>query len=136
MNIRTVTQALSACLLFSLALTTQAESTTVFELRTYTTHEGRLPALHERFENHTMALFEKHGMRNIGYWVPSDPERADNTLIYILEHKSREAAAQSWQAFGEDPAWQKVHKESRKDGNIVKHIDSVFMTATEYSAIK
>lgn len=136
MNIRTVAQALSACLLFSLALTAQAESTAVFELRTYTTNEGRLPALHERFENHTMGLFEKHGMRNVGYWVPNDPERADNTLIYILEHKSREAAAQSWQAFGDDPQWQKVHKESREDGDIVKHIDSVFMTATEYSAIK
>ncbi|WP_027330774.1 NIPSNAP family protein [Marinimicrobium agarilyticum] len=136
MNIRTVAQALSACLLFSLSLTTQAESDKVFELRTYTTHEGRLPALHERFENHTIELFEKHGMHSVGYWVPSDPERADNTLIYILEHKSREAAAQSWQAFGEDPDWQKVHKESREDGAIVKHIDSVFMTATEYSAIQ
>ncbi|WP_347329438.1 NIPSNAP family protein [Marinimicrobium locisalis] len=136
MNILTVTRAFSACLLFSLALSVQAEPTKVFELRTYTTHEGRLPALHERFKNHTTGFFEKHGMRNIGYWVPSDPERADNTLIYILEHDSREAAAQSWKAFGADPGWQKVYKESREDGAIVKHIDSVFMTATEYSAIQ
>ncbi|MDQ2077137.1 NIPSNAP family protein [Marinimicrobium sp. ABcell2] len=136
MKISALTQTLSVCLLFSLAVIAQADSATVFELRTYTTHEGKLPALNERFTNHTAGLFEKHGMRNVGYWVPSDPDKSGNTLIYILEHKSREAAAQSWQAFIDDPDWQKAYKESREDGPIVKHIDSVFMTATEYSAIR
>ncbi len=136
MTIKTIIRTLSACLLFSTAVAAQAESDTVFELRTYTTHEGRLPALHERFEKHTTGFFEKHGMRNVGYWVPTDPEKSGNTLIYILEHESREAAAQSWKAFGEDPDWQDVYKKSREDGPIVKHIDSVYMTATAYSAIQ
>lgn len=113
-----------------------ADSGHVFELRTYTTFEGKLPALHERFTNHTTKLFEKHGMRNIGYWVPQDSEKSSNTLIYIVSHKSREAAAQSWQAFGNDPEWQKVQSESIKDGEIVKGVESVFMDATEYSFIK
>src|SRR5215211_1074216 len=62
----------------------------VFELRTYTTHEGRLDALLRRFRNHTVRLFEKHGMTNIGYWVPQDSARSHNTLVYILAHPSRE----------------------------------------------
>jgi hypothetical protein len=75
-------------------------------------------------------------MRNIGYWVPQDPDKSTNTLIYIVSHKSREAAENSWQAFGKDPVWQKVNKESIADGEIVKKVESVFMTATEYSLIK
>lgn len=113
-----------------------AGSDTVFELRTYTAHEGKLQALHERFTHHTLGLFEKHGMRNIGYWVPQDPARSSNTLIYILSHESRAAASRSWQAFGSDPVWHKVEKDSAKNGEIVKKVESVFMTATEYSLIK
>ncbi len=68
----------------------------VFELRTYTTHDGMLPALESRFRDHTMRIFEKHGMKNIGYWTPIDKP---NTLVYIIAHASREAADVSWQAF-------------------------------------
>ncbi len=114
----------------------QAESEAVFELRTYTTHDGKLEELHERFINHTLGYFEKHGMVNIGYWVPTDPEKSKNTLIYIVKHQSVEAAAKSWEAFGKDPGWQKAYAESRENGPIVKHIDSVFMTATDYSKIQ
>jgi hypothetical protein len=107
----------------------------VFELRTYTTHEGRLPALEARFRNHTMGLFEKHGMRNIGYWIPSDKP---NTLIYIIAHPSQEAIATGWRAFATDPEWQTVAKESTKDGPILVEggIQSQFMKATDYSPIK
>jgi hypothetical protein len=136
MTIKKFSHALLACFIFCAAITAQADSHTVFELRTYTTFEGKLPALHKRFTNHTLGLFEKHGMRNIGYWVPQDPDKSTNTLIYIVSHKSREAAENSWQAFGKDPVWQKVNKESIADGEIVKKVESVFMTATEYSLIK
>ncbi|WP_234573045.1 NIPSNAP family protein [Rhodohalobacter sp. 614A] len=105
----------------------------VYELRTYTTHEGKLDDLNRRFADHTMALFEKHGMKNIGYWTPTDKE---NTLIYILAHESREAAEKSWEAFVNDPDWQKVYAASRQDGPIVENIVSVFMTSTEFSPIK
>jgi len=136
MNIKTMTKALSACLLFSLAVTVQAESGPVFEMRTYTTHEGKLPELHERFTNHTIGLFEKHGIRNVGYWIPTDPDKADNTLIFILKYSSADAAEENWQAFVNDPEWQKAYAESHEDGPLVKDVESVHMTATEYSAIK
>jgi hypothetical protein len=108
----------------------------VFELRTYTSPPGKLNDLHARFRNHTLALFEKHGMTNIGYWVPADAPLKDNTLIYIVSHESREAAARSWKAFGSDPEWQKVRTASEVNGRIVEKVESVFMTAIDYSKIK
>lgn len=113
-----------------------AESGRVFELRTYTTHEGKLPELHARFENHTRWLFEKHGMMNLAYWTPTDESLADNTLTYILVHESREAAKKSWQDFSNDPQWQAVYQKSRENGPLVKHIESTFMKPTEYSRIR
>src|SRR5712671_1778015 len=85
---------------------TMAESKArMFEIRTYTTEPGKLPDLLKRFRDHTTKLFEKHGMTNIGYWVPTDEPRSKNTLIYILAHASRDAAKKSWDAFKSDPDW-------------------------------
>ncbi len=106
------------------------ESEMLYELRTYTANEGKLSALHARFRNHTMALFEKHGMKNIGYWVPVD--KAD-TLTYLIAHKNQESVAASWKAFVADPDWQKVYADSIVDGALVNNIDSTFMRATDYS---
>jgi len=75
-------------------------------------------------------------MKNVGYWVPQDAPAKDNTLIYIISHESREAAKKSWSAFGADPEWQKVAKESQVNGKIVAGITSVYMDATDYSPIK
>ena len=108
----------------------------VFELRTYTAPDGKLPELQARFRNHTMRIFEKHGIKNVGYWVPQDAPAKDNTLIYIISHESREAAKKNWAAFGGDPEWQKVAKESQMNGKIVAGITSVYMDATDYSPIK
>ena len=108
----------------------------VFELRTYTTNQGKLDALQARFRNHTIRLFEKHGMTSIGYWVPEDAPLASNTLIYIIAHPSREAAKKNWAEFREDPEWQKVKAESEAAGQIVSKIDSVYLKATDYSALK
>ncbi|MGH9217847.1 MAG: NIPSNAP family protein [Vicinamibacterales bacterium] len=108
----------------------------VFELRTYTAPDGKLPELQARFRNHTMRIFERHGMKNVGYWVPQDAPAKDNTLIYVISHESREAAKKSWAAFGGDPEWQKVAKESQINGKIVAGITSVYMDATDYSPIK
>lgn len=105
----------------------------VFELRTYTTNEGKLDDLHDRFANHTVELFEKHGMENIGYWTPSDKE---NTLIYIVAHDNMEAAEASWEGFRNDPDWQAAYAASREDGPIVVNVESVFMTSTDYSPLK
>jgi len=120
----------------SSAADVSAQSGRVFELRTYTATDGRLADLQARFRNHTMRIFEKHGMKNIGYWVPQDAPAKDNTLIYVISHESREAAKISWSAFAKDPEWQKVSKESNANGAILKGVVSVFMDATDYSPIK
>jgi hypothetical protein len=108
----------------------------VFELRTYTAPEGKLPNLLARFRDHTLRIFENHGMTNVGYWVPQDSPAADNTLVYIISHDSRDAAAASWAAFREDPEWQRVAEESQVDGRIVEKVESLFLEATDFSPLK
>lgn len=106
----------------------------VYELRTYTTNEGKLDDLNARFRDHTVGLFKKHGIESVGYWVPTDGDKSKNTLIYVIKHKSRDAAAESWKAFLADPEWQKVAKESQVDGQILaKRPESVYMELTDYS---
>jgi NIPSNAP len=114
-------------------------SNRVFELRTYTAVEGKLPALNARFRDHTMKLFEKHGMTNIGYWTPQDAPLSQNTLIYIIAHQSREAAKKNWADFNADPDWQKARAESETNaggGRLTTKTESVFLDPTEYSPIK
>lgn len=108
----------------------------LYELRTYTTHPGRLEALHQRFKNHTIKLFEKHGMKNGMYWVPTDEKLSQNTLIYVVSHENADAAKKSWDAFRADPEWQKVRAESEKDGPIVAKVESVYMSLVDYSPVK
>ena len=111
----------------------EPKMTGVYELRTYTTLEGRLPNLHARFKDHTLKLFEKHGMKNVMYWTPTDEKTASNTLIYVIWHASPEAAKKSWDGFRNDPDWHKARDASEKDGKIVAKVESVYMKATEYS---
>ena len=115
----------------------QAQSATrVFELRTYTTPEGKLDNLQARFRDHTMQLFEGHGITNIGYWTPQDAPNSSNTLVYIIAHSSREAAATSWENFLADPEWQRVSRESQVDGRILNNVESVFLDPTDFSPMR
>jgi hypothetical protein len=114
----------------------QPASSKVYEMRTYTAAEGKFDAVNARFRDHTLRLFEKHGMKNVGYWTPMEGPTAGTTLIYILEHQSRDAARASWAAFSKDPDWQKAKAESEVNGRIVAKAESVFLTATDYSPIK
>ena len=115
----------------------QAQSAArVYELRTYTTPEGKLPNLQARFRDHSMRIFENHDITNIGYWTPQDEPNASNTLIYIISHDSREAATASWQGFRDDPEWQQVSRDSQVDGRIVAGVVSVFLEPTDFSPIK
>jgi hypothetical protein len=108
----------------------------VYELRTYTAAEGKLEALHARFRDHTLKLFKKHGMTNVAYWRPMDDPLKKDTLIYVVKHASREAAAKSWDAFRKDPEWLKAKAESEKGGPLAAKVTSVFMDATDYSPMK
>jgi hypothetical protein len=108
----------------------------VFEIRTYTTEPGKLHDLLKRFRDHTTKLFEKHGMTNIGYWVPTDEPRSKDTLIYVLAHDSRAAAKKSWDGFRSDPVWISARDASEAAGKIVTKIESIFVAPTDFSAIK
>jgi len=108
----------------------------LFEIRTYTTEPGKLDELNARFRNHTTKLFEKHGMTNIGYWTPIDGERSKDTLIYVLAHDSRDAAEKSWQGFRSDPEWIRAKTESEAPGPIVRKVESVFLSPTDYSELR
>ena len=114
----------------------EAQSKKVFEMRTYIANEGKLDDLNARFRDHTTKLFEKHGIENVGYWVPTDGEAAKNTLIYIVAHKSRENAKKNWAEFVEDPDWKKASAASHKNGPLVKDIKAVYLKPTDYSKIK
>ena len=104
----------------------------VYELRIYTTNPGKMVDLLTRFRDHTCAIFERHGMVNVGYWLPLEQKDGDK-LYYILKHQSRETAQASWQAFKADPEWQTVQKASEANGKIVAGVESLFLAATDYS---
>jgi NIPSNAP len=108
----------------------------VFELRTYTAHEGRLADVVARFRDHTMRIFAKNGMTSVGYFTPQDAPLAGNTLVYILAHPSREAAKKNWDAFRNDPEWQKVKADTEANGPIVDKVVSVYIEPTSFSPLK
>jgi hypothetical protein len=110
----------------------------VYELRTYVTNPGKLDGLDARFRNHTLKLFERHGMINLPYWHPVDPEQgAGTTLIYFVAHASREAAAKSWADFVNDPEWKAVRAESEKEGAfLVRGPASVYLVPVDFSPLK
>jgi hypothetical protein len=114
----------------------EAQGRKVFELRTYTSPEGRLDDLLARFRDDTMRIFEKHGMENVGYFVPADAPASANTLVYILAHDSRAAATKSWEAFRADPEWKAVTERTQANGPIVSNVVSVFLEATDFSPMK
>ncbi len=108
----------------------------VFEIRTYHAAKGKMDALHARFRDHTCKLFKKHGMELIGFWVPTKPQDAEQRMVYILAFPSKEAADKAWQAFRDDPVWNKAKTESEKDGKLVDKVESEFLKATDYSPVK
>ena len=105
--------------------------TQLYELRTYHAEPGKLDSLLTRFRDHTVELFTKHGMTNVGYWAPV--ENPDNLLIYLMAYPDKEARDASWKAFIADPDWEKAYAESTANGTLVGKVDQVFMTATDFS---
>src|SRR5688572_11446813 len=106
----------------------QAQAAKVYELRTYVVPEDQLAPLNARFRNHTMRIFQRHGISNVGYFTPQDPTKANTTLVYLIAHPSREAADKNWAAFRADAEWQKVAAES---GVPRPTITSEFLVATD-----
>ena len=112
---------------------TTPSADTVYELRVYHVVPGKLDAVLARFRDHTMKIFERHGMKNVAYWTPVDEPQKGNTLIYILRHPSRAAAVDNWKSFQDDPEWKKVKAKSEENGKLVEKVDSTYLSMTNFS---
>ena len=108
-------------------------SKTVYELRIYHVAPGTLAELLARFRDHTDKLFARHGMKSVAYWTPIDEPQKSNTLIYILQHPSREEAAANWKSFQDDPEWKSVKEKSERNGKLAESIDSTYLALTDFS---
>jgi hypothetical protein len=140
MKRRTLLQSLSAAAFLPLAGEAREAgqdagpgADTVYELRIYHVAPGKLEELLARFRDHTMKIFERHGMKNVAYWTPVDDPQKGNTLIYILQHSSRTAADANWNSFREDPEWKSVKAKSEENGKLVEKVDSTYMRLTDFS---
>jgi hypothetical protein len=135
MDRRTLLQSLPVAALLPTVTGAEAAepATTVYELRVYHTFEGKLDDLLRRFREHTMQLFEKHGIKNVAYWIPTDEPLKGKTLFYTIAHPSREAAIANWKSFRDDPEWQSVQQKSEANGKLVEKVESTFLTLTDFS---
>jgi len=107
----------------------------VYELRVYHAAPGKLADLLTRFREHTVKIFDRHGMKSVAYWTPVDEPDKSNILIYILYHPSREAAAANWKSFQDDPEWKSVKDKSEANGKLVDKVDSTYLALTDFSPL-
>lgn len=109
--------------------------TKVYEMRVYRCVPGRLPDLLKRFEAHTLKIWDKHGIRQAGFFTTLIGE-SNQELTYFLEWNSLAERDEKWTAFSTDPAWLEVRAETEKNGQIVGNIVSQFLTPTAFSSVK
>jgi hypothetical protein len=107
----------------------------IYELRVYRTVPGRMPNLLARFNDHTLRIWAKHGIRQVGFWTTLVGESA-NDLTYLLAWDSMAEREAKWAAFGSDPEWLSVREESERDGPINANISNQFLNPTSFSALK
>lgn len=105
-----------------------------YEMRIYTAAPGKMDALHKRFRDHTMRLFEKHGIKNVGYWTGT--AKNEGKLYFIISYPTEQSRDKHWNAFAQDPDWQKAMKASEENGKLVAGVEQVFMNPTDYSPTK
>jgi len=135
-------QALPAATLFSGSLwaATQQDnvnpkgaSTVVYELRIYHAAPGKLGELLARFRDHTIRIFDRHGLKSVAYWIPVDEPQKSNTLVYVLQHPSRDEAAANWKSFQDDPEWKSIKEKSEVNGKLTEKIDSTYLALVDFS---
>ena len=108
----------------------------IYELRTYWAAPGKVDALHQRFREHTCQLFVKHGMTMVAFWSPAGGRELHGDLVYLMAYASQAERDACWDAFRTDPAWQQAKAASEVDGVLAERVDSVMLTATDYSPLQ
>lgn len=108
----------------------------IYELRIYHAMPGRLPALLARFEKHTLRIWEKHGIRQAGFWTTLIGESESNQLTYLLAWDSLSEREKNWSAFLADPEWIATKTETEKDDPLVQNIRNELLTPTAFSSVK
>lgn len=124
---------LSLLMVTSSPTSAASPDTQCYEMRIYYAAPGKLDDLNARFRNHTLKIFEKHGMKNVGYWMPID--NPESKLVYVLAYPSKAARDQAWKEFGSDPEWKAVAKATEANGRLVAKVETKFMNATDYSPV-
>src|SRR4249920_3324608 len=122
----------------------QQKATGFYELRIYTAQPGKRDALAARFASRTAAIYSKHGITNVGYWIPqeSDPElgiSAENTFIYIRGYPSKAERDRRLKAAHDDPEFEEVVLKQERDPNarlIIKAHNIDMSPSGSYSAIR
>ena len=107
----------------------------IYEMRVYRCVPGRLPALLKRFQDVTLKIWDKHGIKQAGFWTTLIGE-SNHELTYLLAWESLADREKKWNAFQADPAWHKARDESEKDGFLIANINSSFLRPTAFSATK
>ena len=135
MDRRDLVKGLGMAALLPMAMEGGAQVTdeTVYELRVYHLNEGKLPLILDRFKTKERSIFARCGMHEVAFWVPVEGDIPANTLVYLMRHKSLEAAHASWKMFSADPEWVKVKAETEKDGAFVAKHDVTFLKLTDFS---
>jgi hypothetical protein len=114
---------------FTVSALAQNKDSRFFEMRTYHCYDNKRPDLVKRFSDHTLRLFEKHGIENICYFIPTDPK--NNSLTFILAYPDAASRDVRWNNFANDPEWKEAHKNSEANGPLVAKVDQVFMNAAK-----
>ena len=140
MNRRELLQTLSAAAALPVLGIAQAEAQqtgagAVYELRIYHTYEGKLEPLLKRFRERETKIFERLDMHGVAFWTPTDEPLKGRTLVYMLRHKSREAATENWARFSKDPEWVKLKAETEANGAFVEKHESTFLALTDFSPV-
>jgi hypothetical protein len=107
----------------------------IYELRIYRTLPGRMPNLLARFRDHTLRIWDRHGIRQAGFWTTLVGE-STNDLTYLLVWESLAEREKKWAAFTADPEWHKVRAESEKDGAINANVANSLLVPTDFSSVK
>ena len=107
----------------------------IHELRVYRCISGRLPALLNRFETITLKIWERHGIKQAGFWTVLVGD-SNQDLYYLLEWESLADREKKWGAFQADPEWHEKRAETEQDDPIVASVANSFLQPTSFSSVR